>query len=85
MKTLNSPLLAIIVFAAFCWLAYTSYKRDHADAVAYPESSIQKLNELSRRATLRPLSQRQAEAYASIYNITSADLNAEINIFGEAK
>ena len=85
MKTFNSPILAIIALSLFIWLAYASYKRDRNDAVAYPESSIRKLNEMSRRATLKPLSRRQADAYRSIYNISDADLISAANIFGEVK
>ncbi len=40
MKTLNKPILTIIVLSLFTWLAYASYKHDHVDAITYPESAM---------------------------------------------
>ncbi len=79
LEKLNNAVVAFIVLALFFWLAYSTYQRDHADVVAYPDASVERLNKMSYAAT--PLLQRQAKAYKELYNISEEEISNPVNIW----
>lgn len=75
MNIINNPFIALLILAGFLYLTVSSYQRDKADEISYPDASIERLNRMS----VAPHS--HAAALQSLFNISDDEIAKPVNLF----